>query len=100
MDKSNDKPGSQRLERRLTAILAADVVGYSKLMGEEKEGTLAALKAIRRELTDPRIVGHRGPRGYLAAPLTMKPATRSPQAEQRKRCAQSMTVIVSPWRAT
>src|ERR1700687_2190684 len=50
----------ERVERRLTAILAADVVGYSRLMGADEEGTLAALKAIRRELVDPRIVEHRG----------------------------------------
>ena len=50
----------ERVERRLAAILCADVVGYSRLMGEDEEGTLAALKAIRRELTDPRIVEHRG----------------------------------------
>jgi adenylate cyclase len=50
----------ERVERRLTAILAADVVGYSRLMGVDEEGTLAALKAIRRELVDPRIVEHRG----------------------------------------
>jgi adenylate cyclase len=50
----------ERVERRLTAILAADVVGYSRLMGANEEGTLAALKAIRRELIDPRIVEHRG----------------------------------------
>ncbi|MGA7864969.1 MAG: adenylate/guanylate cyclase domain-containing protein [Stellaceae bacterium] len=49
-----------RVERRLTAILAADVVGYSRLMGADEEGTLAALKAIRRELVDPRIVEDRG----------------------------------------
>ena len=49
-----------RAERRLTAILAADVAGYSRLMGADEEGTLAALKAIRRELVDPRIVEHRG----------------------------------------
>src|SRR6516162_7099617 len=46
--------------RRLAAILAADVAGYSRLMGEDEEGTLAALKAIRRELADPRIKEHRG----------------------------------------
>jgi len=40
--------------RRLVAILAADVVGYSRLMEADEEGTLAALKAIRRELGDPR----------------------------------------------
>jgi adenylate cyclase len=50
----------ERVERRLAAILAADVVGYSRLMGADEEGTLAALKAIRRELVDPRIVEHRG----------------------------------------
>src|SRR5215472_10203712 len=46
--------------RRLAAILAADVAGYSRLMGEEEEGTLAALKAIRRELADPKTEEHRG----------------------------------------
>jgi class 3 adenylate cyclase/DNA-binding CsgD family transcriptional regulator len=46
--------------RRLAAILAADVAGYSRLMGADEEGTLAALKAIRRELGDPKIEEHRG----------------------------------------
>jgi adenylate cyclase len=55
-----EKLSEERVERRLTAILAADVVGYSRLMGADEEGTLAALKAIRRELVDPRIVEHRG----------------------------------------
>jgi TolB-like protein len=50
----------ERVERRLTAILAADVAGYSRLMGADEDGTLAALKAIRRELVDPRIVENRG----------------------------------------
>ncbi len=50
----------QRAERRLAAILAADVVGYSRLMGADEEGTLAALKAIRREVGDPKIAEHRG----------------------------------------
>ena len=49
-----------RVQRRLAAILAADVAGYSRLMGEDEEGTLAALKAIRRELGDPKIKEHRG----------------------------------------
>src|SRR5438094_5993240 len=52
--------GQERVERRLAAILAADVAGYSRLMGEDEEGTLAALKAIRRELVDPKIAEHRG----------------------------------------
>jgi class 3 adenylate cyclase len=46
--------------RRLAAILAADIAGYSRLMGADEEGTLAALKAIRRELGDPKIEEHRG----------------------------------------
>jgi len=46
--------------RRLAAILAADVVGYSRLMGVDEEGTLVALKAIRRELSDPKVKEHRG----------------------------------------
>jgi class 3 adenylate cyclase len=50
----------ERVERRLAAILAVDVAGYSRLMGDDEEGTLAALKAIRRELGDPKIKEHRG----------------------------------------
>jgi adenylate cyclase len=49
-----------RVERRLAAILAVDVAGYSRLMGEDEEGTLAALRAVRRELGDPKITEHRG----------------------------------------
>ena len=49
-----------RVERRLAAILAVDVAGYSRLMGQDEEGTLAALKAIRRGLGDPKIKEHRG----------------------------------------
>ena len=49
-----------RVERRLAAILAADVVGYSRLMGINEEGTLAALKTHQRELLDPKIAEHRG----------------------------------------
>jgi adenylate cyclase len=50
----------QRVVRRLAAILAADVAGYSRLMGVDEEGTLAALKARRRELIDPKIAEHQG----------------------------------------
>jgi len=49
-----------RVERRLAAILAADVAGYSRLMGIDEEGTLARLKAIRREVADPKIRDHHG----------------------------------------
>jgi adenylate cyclase len=51
---------SERVERRLAAILAADIAGYSRLMGADEEGTLAQLKAHRRDLIDPKIVEHRG----------------------------------------
>jgi adenylate cyclase len=46
--------------RRLAAILAADVVGFSRMMGADEEGTLARLKALRAELLDPAIAAHRG----------------------------------------
>jgi class 3 adenylate cyclase len=46
--------------RRLAAILAADVVGYSRLMGADEDGTLARLRAIRAELIDPTIAAHNG----------------------------------------
>jgi adenylate cyclase len=48
------------MERRLAAILAADVVGYSRLMETDEAGTLTALKAHREELIDPAIAEHRG----------------------------------------
>jgi adenylate cyclase len=50
----------EHVERRLAAILAADVAGYSRLMGANEEGTLAQLKSIRRALVDPTISAHRG----------------------------------------
>ena len=50
----------KRVERRLAAIFAGDVAGYSRLMGADEEGTLAALKAHRRAVVDPKITEHRG----------------------------------------
>ena len=50
----------ERVQRRLAAILAADVAGYSRLMGEDEEGTLAALTAHRTELIEPCISRYRG----------------------------------------
>ena len=47
-------------QRRLAAIVSADVAGYSRLMGRDESGTLAALKALRREIVDPRISAHNG----------------------------------------
>ena len=50
----------ERVERRLAAVLAADVAGYSRLMGADEEGTLARLKEVRKTLVDPTIAKHRG----------------------------------------
>ena len=50
----------ERLQRRLAAILSADVVGYSSLMGIDEAGTLARLKAMRRDFFDPLITAHSG----------------------------------------
>jgi len=52
--------GGERVERRLAAILAADVAGYSRLMGQDEAGTLQRLKALRGELVDPKIAEHKG----------------------------------------
>ena len=48
------------LERRLTTILSADVVGYSRMMGEDEAGTLAALKALRKDLFEPKTSQYHG----------------------------------------
>ena len=50
----------ERVERRLAAVLAADIAGYSLLMGRDEEGTLSQLKAFRKTLVDPKIAMHRG----------------------------------------
>jgi adenylate cyclase len=51
---------TERVERRLAAVLAADVAGYSRLMGGDEEGTLARLKACRKNVVDLQIADHRG----------------------------------------
>src|ERR1700704_4477493 len=48
------------MERRLAAVLAADVAGYSRLMGRDEEGTLGRLKNFRKVLVDPAVAAHRG----------------------------------------
>jgi len=50
----------ERIQRRLAAILAADVAGYSRLMGADEVGTLAALKSVLRDIIDPAVTGHNG----------------------------------------
>src|SRR6516162_5580283 len=49
-----------RAQRRLAAILAADIAGYSRLIGTDEEGTLRRIRSIRAEVFDPRITAHRG----------------------------------------
>jgi len=49
-----------KVEHRFTVILCADVVGYSRLMGIDEEGTLSALRNVRRDLVDPKILEHKG----------------------------------------
>ena len=51
---------AERVQRRLAAILAADVAGYSRLIGVDEEGTIARLRVLRRELIDPAIAAHGG----------------------------------------
>jgi TolB-like protein/class 3 adenylate cyclase len=55
-----DRLSAERVERRLAAILAADVAGYSRLMERDEAVTLARLKALRRDLIDPKIAEHKG----------------------------------------
>jgi adenylate cyclase len=51
---------AERVHRRLAAILAADVVGYSRLIGADEEGTIARLRTLRGRLIDPTIASHGG----------------------------------------
>jgi adenylate cyclase len=60
LTEASDRMAGERVERRLAAILAGDVAGYSVLMGVDEEGTLSRLNAHRREFLEPTIVGHRG----------------------------------------
>src|SRR6266566_2283401 len=59
-DRRDSMTAEKRVERRLAAIVAADVVGYSRLMGADEIGTLRALRKHRRELIDPKIATHHG----------------------------------------
>src|SRR5712671_1068339 len=49
-----------KIERRIAVVLCADVVGYSRMMGSDEEGTLAALNSVRRDIVDPKIADYRG----------------------------------------
>jgi adenylate cyclase len=88
----------ERLERRLAAILATDVAGYSRLMGLDEEGTLAPLKAVRKGLVDPAIASHRGRivkttgDGMLIEFASAVDAVRSAVEVQRRMAEQNATV--------
>ncbi|WP_162820732.1 adenylate/guanylate cyclase domain-containing protein [Microvirga calopogonii] len=53
-------PQDQKVQRRLAVILATDVVGFSTLMGQDEEGTLARIKSLRREVIEPKVDAHHG----------------------------------------
>lgn len=88
----------ERVERRLAAVLAADVAGYSRLMGSDEEGTLARLKAVRKALVDPVIASHRGRivkttgDGMLVEFASAVDAVRSAVEVQRGMADQSASV--------
>src|SRR3954470_5764834 len=88
----------ERVERRLVAVLAADVAGYSRLMGKDEEGTLARLKAARRSLVDPTIAAHRGRivkttgDGMLVEFASAVDATRCAVEMQRGMAAQNVQI--------
>jgi adenylate cyclase len=89
---------SERVERRLAAVLAADVAGYSLLMGRNEEGTLANLKSLRKMLVDPAIAAHRGRivkttgDGLLVEFASAVDATRCAVEIQRGMAAQNADV--------
>jgi TolB-like protein/class 3 adenylate cyclase/Flp pilus assembly protein TadD len=89
---------AERVERRLAAVLAADVAGYSRLMGADEEGTLARLKAVRKALVDPAIASHRGRivkttgDGMLIEFASAVDAMRSAVEVQRRMAEQNATV--------
>jgi adenylate cyclase len=88
---------AEAVERRLAAILAADVAGYSRLVGLDEEGTLARLKILRREVIDPEIAAHRGrivktTDGLLVEFVSVVDAVRCAVAVQRA-CVESETAL-------
>ena len=89
---------AKKIERRLAAVLAADVAGYSRIMGADEEGTLSRLKAIRKTLVDPTIRSYRGHivkttgDGMLAEFASAVDAVRGAAEVQRKMAEQNAAV--------
>jgi adenylate cyclase len=81
-----------KASRRLAAVLAANVAGYSRLMGADEDGTLERLKTLRRELLDPKISEHHGriPKttggGVLVEFASVVDAVRCADGSGRKHC--------------
>uniref|UniRef100_UPI0035C70E54 adenylate/guanylate cyclase domain-containing protein n=1 Tax=Bradyrhizobium brasilense TaxID=1419277 RepID=UPI0035C70E54 len=86
------------MDRRLAAVLAADIAGYSRLMGIDEEGTLAKLKSVRRALLDPALAAHRGRvvkttgDGILVEFASAVDAVRSAVEVQRRMADQNAAV--------
>src|SRR5215468_11635795 len=76
-----------RVERKLAAILAADVAGYSRLIGTDEEGTLSRLKELRKDLIDPKVATHQGRVVKLMGDGIL---TEFPSAVAALRCAVEM----------
>jgi TolB-like protein/class 3 adenylate cyclase len=81
--------------RRLAAILAADVAGYSRLMGADEEGTLERLKALRRELVDPKLAAHRGRDGLLVEFASVVDAVRCAVEVQQAMAERNTSVAAA-----
>ena len=85
----------ERVERRLAAVMAADVAGYSRLMGADEEGTLARLKTIKKAIVEPAVTTHRGRTvkttgdGWLIEFASAVDAVRSAVEVQRKMAEQN-----------
>ena len=106
------KGGSARgmtATRRLAAILAADVAGYSRLIGADEAGTLQALKAIRAELIDPTIAAHDGRLAVVSKKVVQSirqgfllehvgPQRRAAARTLRAGCRRSPLAILAPTR--
>ncbi len=90
--------GTLEVERKLAAILAADVAGYSRLMGADEEGTHASFMAHLRELIEPKVREHRGRvvkttgDGFLATFESVLGAVRCAVEVQRGMAERNATV--------
>jgi len=84
------------VERRLAAILAADVVGYSRLMGADEAGTLTRLKVLRKELVQPKIIEHKGRIVKLMGDGLL---AEFPSVVEAIRCAAAIQERMMQWEA-